>query len=87
MEIRLYGTYIIGEETVMCIGMDLESECIVFAPFYSDSEDGSPEIHVEDGVKVVNVGDIDPDTNPISPYKYEPKFRLTAELIGFNKER
>lgn len=83
MDIKLYGTYMLGEsqETVMCIGFDVDSDHIVFAPYYADDEDGTPELHVEDGVRVVNLGDVH-EFYPLKPYKYEPKFRLTAELVG-----
>ncbi|MNW37045.1 hypothetical protein D3C74_140760 [compost metagenome] len=85
MGVELYGTYVLNQETVMCTGIDKEADLAVFAPFYSEDAGDYPEIHAEDGVIVLSIWDI-VDLQAISPYKLKPKFRLSAELIGFEDE-
>ncbi|MFB5758945.1 hypothetical protein [Paenibacillus medicaginis] len=85
MKIKLYGTYMMNEGSVMCIGIDSEAELAVFASFYADDEDGTPELHVEDGIAVINLLDTE-NLLQLSPYKLEPQFKLTANLVGFTDE-
>lgn len=52
---KLYETFIYeGSVTVMCIGIDEQEGMAVLAPYYADDEDCLPELHVEDGVMVIN---------------------------------
>lgn len=53
---KLYETFIYEDSlTVMCIGIDQVEGLAVVAPYYADDEDCVPELHVEDGVMVVNL--------------------------------
>ncbi len=82
MSVELYGTYMLNQESVMCVGIDNEAELAVFTPYYAEDEGDSPEIHVEDGVIILSIWDIG-ELPVISPYRVKPRFKLNAELIGF----